>query len=31
MRDKTCMHIINVPETMDDAGMHADNTCQQAV
>jgi hypothetical protein len=32
MRDKkTCMHIIKVPETMDDAGMHADNTCQQAM
>ena len=31
MRDKTCMYIINVPETMDDAGMHPDNTCQQAV
>jgi hypothetical protein len=30
MRDKTCMHIIDVPETPDDAGMHADNTCQQA-
>jgi hypothetical protein len=30
MRDKTCMHIIDVPETLDDAGMHADNTCQQA-
>jgi hypothetical protein len=31
MRDKTSMHIIDVPETPDDAGMHADNTCQQAM
>jgi hypothetical protein len=31
MRDKTCLHIIDVPETPDDAGMHADNTCQQAM
>jgi hypothetical protein len=31
MRDKTCMHIIDVPETPDNSGMHADNTCQQAM
>ena len=30
MKDKTCMHIIDVPENPDDAGMHADNTCQPA-
>jgi hypothetical protein len=24
MRDKTCMHFIDVPETLDDAAMHAD-------
>jgi hypothetical protein len=27
--DKTCLHIIDMTETPDDAGMHADNTCQQ--
>jgi hypothetical protein len=31
MRDKTSMHIIDVPETMDNAGMHADNTSLQAM
>jgi hypothetical protein len=31
MRDKTRLHNIDVPETPDDAGMHADNACQQAM
>jgi hypothetical protein len=26
MRDETCLHIIDAPETHHDAGMHADNT-----
>jgi hypothetical protein len=29
MRGKTCMHISDVPETPDDAGMHADNTYKE--
>jgi hypothetical protein len=29
MRDETCLHIIDAPETHHDAGMHADNTYKE--